>query len=86
MPEISRFLGIIIRFYYREHLPPHFHAEYGEFQAQIAIQSHTIIQGRLPPRVLGLVQEWAELHHEELMACWQQVRSHQTPQKIAPLV
>jgi hypothetical protein len=55
MPEVSRFLGITICFYYREHLPPHFHAIYGEFEAQIALDHHTVIEGRLPGRVLGLV-------------------------------
>jgi hypothetical protein len=86
MPEVSRFLGIVIRFYYREHPPPHFHAEYGEFRAQIAIHSHGIVQGKLPARVLGLVQEWAELHDDELAECWRQVQNHQVPQPIAPLV
>ena len=37
MPEISRFLGIIIRMYYRDHAPPHFHAEYGEYEVTIEI-------------------------------------------------
>jgi hypothetical protein len=32
MPEISRFLGIVIRMYYRDHAPPHFHAEYAEHE------------------------------------------------------
>ncbi len=31
MPEISRFFGIVIKTYYNDHFPPHFHAEYGEF-------------------------------------------------------
>jgi hypothetical protein len=86
MPELSRFVGIFIRFNYREHPPAHFHAEYAEFRVQISIESHAIIQGRLPARVLGLVQEWAELHHDELTECWRQVQNHQVPQRIAPLV
>ena len=28
MPEISRFLGIVIYMLYDDHPPPHFHAEY----------------------------------------------------------
>jgi hypothetical protein len=86
MPEVSRFLGIIIRFYYNEHLPAHFHAEYGEHQAQIAIGSHALLRGGLPGRVLGLVQEWAELHGAELQHCWEQARRGEIPDKIAPLV
>lgn len=86
MPEVSRFLGIVIRFYYDEHLPPHFHADYAEHQAQIALGSHAVLKGRLPGRVLGLVQEWAELHHAELDQCWNQAWRGEEPNKIAPLV
>ena len=86
MPEVSRFLGIIIRFYFNEHLPPHFHAEYGEHQAQVAIGTHTLLRGNLPGRVLGLVQEWAELHRAELEHCWEQARQGEVPDRIDPLV
>lgn len=86
MPEVSRFLGIVIRFNYNEHKPPHFHAHYGECQAQIVIGSHAILRGRLPGRVLGLVQEWAELHRAELDHCWEQACRSEAPDKIAPLV
>lgn len=54
LPEISRFLGIIIVMYYNDHAPPHFHARYGDFEAVIAIDSGEVVEGRLPPRVLGL--------------------------------
>ncbi|MDA3874787.1 MAG: DUF4160 domain-containing protein [Kiritimatiellae bacterium] len=86
MPEISRFLGISIRFYYREHAPPHFHAVYGEHEAQIALGSHAVLMGKLPGRVLGLVQEWAELHGAELESCWEAARKGVPPEKIEPLV
>lgn len=86
MLEVSGFLGIIIRFYYNEHLPPHFHAEYGEHQAQLVIGSHTLLRGSLASRVLDLVQEWAELHRAELQHCWEQVRRREMPDKINPLV
>lgn len=86
MPEISRFLGIVIRFYYNDPLPPHFHAEYGEFRAQIAIGSQARIAGRLPGRVLGLVQEWADLHQAELTHGWDQARRGEVPDRIEPLV
>ncbi|MEO5946476.1 MAG: DUF4160 domain-containing protein [Chitinophagaceae bacterium] len=66
MPSISRFLGIVIYFYYRDHNPPHFHAVYGEFEAEIVIEDLSVDVGYLPPRVLGLVMEWAALHKAEL--------------------
>ena len=67
MPEICRFLGIIIAMYYNDHSPPHFHARYGDAKAEIEIQTLTVLAGKLPPRVLGLVIEWASQHQEELL-------------------
>jgi len=64
--EISRFYGIMIKMFFFDHLPPHFHAEYGEYKAQINIQTGEIIEVKLPRRALRLVQDWAELHREEL--------------------
>jgi hypothetical protein len=43
--------------YFREHNPPHFHARYGEFVAEIDLQGK-IIEGSLPPRIAGFVIEW----------------------------
>jgi hypothetical protein len=86
MPEISRFLGISIRMYRDEHLPPHFHAIYNEFAAQISIRKPAVIQGKLPPRVLGYVIEWAALHEDELARCWEAARTDQPVGKIEPLI
>lgn len=62
MPEISRFLGIIIMMYFDEHNPPHFHVKYNEHAAVFNIRTLNIFAGHLPARVRGLVEEWAELH------------------------
>jgi hypothetical protein len=86
MPEISRFFGISIRMYRDEHLPPHFHAIYNEFAAQVSIRDLAVIQGKLPPRVLGYVIEWASLHDTELMRCWETARTDQPIGKIEPLI
>ena len=86
MPEISRFLGISIRMYRDEHPPPHFHAIYNEFSAQMTIRPPALLQGRLPPRVLGYAIEWAVLHEAELMHCWDALQSDQPVGKIEPLV
>ena len=58
MPEICRFYGIVIRMYYDDHNPPHFHAQYGNHQVTVAIGTLAVIAGALPPRALGLVAEW----------------------------
>lgn len=59
MPEISRFLGIIIKMFYADHPPKHFHAEYNHYNALISIDDLKIIEGSLPPRVHKLILEWA---------------------------
>jgi|SRR5713226_5954303 len=66
MPEISRFFGIVIKMFFDDHNPPHFHAEYGGDLALIDIRTLAVFSGRLPPRVTGLVIEWATLHQREL--------------------
>ncbi len=85
MPEISRFLGIIIAMYYNDHNPPHFHAIYGDFRAVIAVETGEILEGRLPPRVLGLVQEWRESHRTDLAEDWRLARARKALKRIAPL-
>lgn len=85
MPEISRFFGIIIKMFFDDHNPPHFHAEYSGHLALIDIRNLSIFSGHLPPRVMGLVIEWATIHQEELFADWERARAQQELQKIAPL-
>ena len=85
MPTISTFYGIIIRMFFNEHAPPHFHAQYGEYKASINIQSLELMEGKLPRRALNLVLDWAELHQGELLSDWELCEQHQQPFKIKPL-
>lgn len=85
MPEVSRFFGIIISLNYNDHPPPHFHVRYAEQKATVAIESLTILEGHLAPRVLGLVVEWASAHRQELMEDWALARAQQPLNRIAPL-
>ncbi len=85
MPTISTFYGIIIRMFFDEHAPPHFHAQYGEFKASIRIETLEVLDGKLPRRALELVLDWAELHRTELLQDWELCQRHQQPHKIAPL-
>jgi hypothetical protein len=85
MPVISRFLGIVIRMYFDDHAPPHFHAFYGDAEAVVRIEPLAVLAGKLPPRVLALVVEWATLHQDEIMENWRRVERDQAPQKIAGL-
>lgn len=85
MPEISRFYGIVIAMFWDDHNPPHFHARYGSYKAAIEIESLRLLDGKLPPRALGLVVEWASQHSDELMANWNEARKSSPLQKIEPL-
>ncbi len=85
MPEVSRFYGIIIRFYYRDQPPTHFHAYYGEHEALVEIETGTIHEGKLPKRAYELVEQWRLLHLDELRDDWNRARQMLPLMPIAPL-
>jgi hypothetical protein len=85
MPELSRFYGIVIKMYFDDHEPPHFHAEYAEDEAVLSIETLAVIAGRLRPRALGLVAEWAALHQDDLRKAWLKTKNLEATEKIAPL-
>lgn len=87
MPLISSFYGILIKMYFGDHAPPHFHAEYGEFTAQIGIKDLGILAGYLPPKAMALVVEWASIHQQELLDNWKSLSEHGDGsfKKIEPL-
>jgi hypothetical protein len=84
MPEISRFLGIVVGMFFIEHGPPHFLAVYGEHKITAEIQSGHVT-GEFPTRALRLVLEWASLHKQELMANWERARRREPLAGIEPL-
>jgi hypothetical protein len=85
MPEVTRFFGIVVRMYFRDHSPAHFHAEYGEYEALVEIETLSILRGDLPRRAMALVLEWAALHRQELRADWERARGGTPLEAIAPL-
>ena len=85
MPEICRFYGIIIRMFWADHPPPHFHAVYGEYEAVIDILTSEIIEGQLPRRAHSLVSEWINLHNRELLELWESARQSRPLRRIDPL-
>ena len=85
MPEISRFYGIVIKMFFDDHNPPHFHALYGEHEVLIDINTLAVFAGHIPPRALGLVIEWAILHQDELINDWHRAQGHEPLIKIEPL-
>ena len=85
MPRISAFYGILIYMYWNEHNPPHFHAKYGENEAELFIKPFGVRKGKLPPKALGLIAEWVSLHKQELLDNWEQGRNNQDFLTIEPL-
>jgi len=84
MPEISRFLGIIITMFYRDHGPSHFHATYGEHDIQVSIRDG-VVTGKFPRRALRLVLEWQSQHKDELLEDWDLARERKPLKSISPL-
>ena len=85
LPRISAFFGIVIRMFYNDHWPPHFHAEYGEYEAVYRIETIEVSRGELPRRAHALVVEWTSLHRFELMENWDRARQGLPLRSIEPL-
>ena len=85
MREVSRFYGIVIEMESGDTPPAHFHVTYGGALALICIEKLTVLKGRLSPRALGLVVEWASQRRNELRSAWQRGQRLEDPGKIAPL-
>ena len=85
MPELCRFYGIVIRMFWNDHEPPHFHAAYGDHEALVAIESLAFLRGGLPRRAAALVLEWALFRREDLRAAWLRARQGEPLGKIEPL-
>ncbi len=84
MPEISRFLGLVIFMNYNDHTPPHFHARYNDYEITVEIETG-VITGKMPRRALQLVLEWLDQHKDELHTNWLLAREHKPLSVIQPL-
>ena len=85
MPVVSIFYGIKITFYYDDHNPPHFHAEYAGNKALINIMKCTVLKSALPKKQLKLVLAWTKLHKDELMKNWELAKNDEALMEIEPL-
>ncbi|MGB8240711.1 MAG: DUF4160 domain-containing protein [Azonexus sp.] len=72
----------MISMYFNEHNPPHFHVRYNDYRAVMDIRTLNVLDGQLPAKVRGLVEEWAELNRQELLSMWNSKEFH----KLEPLV
>lgn len=85
MPCISQFFDISVYMYYNDHMPAHFHAEYGEHEAVYVIDTLEVMRGSLPRRAHALVVEWATVHRSELRANWERARESLQLERVEPL-
>jgi len=85
MPTISEFFGIVILMFFDDHAPPHFHARYGGDEVVIRINQVGVLRGKLPPRALSLVIEWAQKYQQNLMEEWNNAANNKKLHKIPPL-
>jgi hypothetical protein len=82
LPIISYFFGIVIKMYFDDHNPPHFHAEYQGREALFLIADGTVLEGDLPNKAIKIISKWALIHYEELMSDWKLAQAHQPLEKI----
>jgi Domain of unknown function (DUF4160) len=85
VPTISTFYGIVVKMFYSDHSPPHFHVKHGGEEAQVAIATGEMIGGQLSPRAARMVRGWAKLHREELDENWRRARKALPLKKVEPL-
>jgi hypothetical protein len=79
------FFGIVVRMFYKEHEPPHFHAEYQGQQAKFSFDGELMVGNIQSKTALRLVREWAGLHGNELAANWERMKAGQALERIEPL-
>ncbi len=82
MPCISTFYGITVSMYYKDHEPPHFHAEYAGEAELIDIRTGRVLEGKIAKRAHKMVVEWWDIHRDELMEMW---TTNQKNRKLPPL-
>ncbi len=85
MPIISMFFGIVIRMFYNDHEPPHFHAEYQGQRGKFDLDGEMVVGTVYSRTALHLIKEWASLHRPEIQANWEHMKAGRPLERIAPL-
>jgi hypothetical protein len=85
VPILAVFFGIIIRMFYREHEPAHFHAEYQGQHAKFDLHGKMIAGHIQSKTALRLIRRWATLRRRELAANWRRMKEGHPLNRIGPL-
>ncbi len=83
MPEISRFMGMIIQMYYDDHSTPHIHVRHADIRCKIDLEGN-LLNGSIPLPKLHILRRWILLHHNELLKDWEKIRKGKLPERIEP--
>jgi hypothetical protein len=70
LPTIKIIDSIKILIYFNDHMPPHFHAIYNEYEVLIEIKTLEVYAGKLPNRQMKKVMEWASNNQDFLIGKW----------------
>lgn len=84
MPEISRFYGIVISLFWKDHNPPHVHFTYGDYECSISVIDR-VVDGQAPAKVIAKVNSWIDLHEQEILSLWEKAQSGESIGKVPPL-
>jgi hypothetical protein len=79
MPTIAIVEGVRLMIHLKDHLPPHLHAMFGGFEAQISIVTGDVLNGSLPRGKLATVQRWLDAHRDEVAYIWDEIRAKRYP-------
>lgn len=85
MPTISMFRGIKVYINWNDHMPPHFHAKYGNHEVLVSINDIEVIDGYFPNKQQKMLLGWAAFHQEELKENWELASQQQELFAIEPL-
>jgi hypothetical protein len=85
MPIIAVFFGVVIRMFYKEHGPAHFHAEHQSQNATFDFEGKMHVGSIQSKRALRLIREWAILHRADLEANWANMKAGKPLDRIPPL-
>lgn len=85
MPTVCMFRGIKIYINWNDHMPPHFHANYGNDEVIVSIEDIEIIEGIMPNKQQKMLLGWAALHQDELLENWKLAELKQELFAIEPL-
>lgn len=85
MPILSMFFGIVIRMFYNDHDPPHFHADYQGQRGKFNLDGNMVVGNVYSKTALRLIRDWAVLHRSEIEANWQKAKDGRPLEGIEPL-